>query len=96
MSAPWHPGRCAQVMVGETIVGFAGELHPTVCAAYGLPARSAAAELDLDLLLAHAVDAASRRPTFSTFPVAKEDVALVVDAACRRRRRRGCAARGRG
>jgi phenylalanyl-tRNA synthetase beta chain len=76
---PWHPGRCAQVVVGETVVGYAGELHPRACRAYGLPARTAAAELDLDVLLHHAVEIAPA-PVFSTFPVAKEDVALVVDA----------------
>ena len=76
---PWHPGRCAQILVGETVVGHAGELHPRVCAAYGLPARTAAAELDLDVLLHHAVEIVPA-PVFSSYPVAKEDVALVVDA----------------
>ncbi|HEY2084614.1 MAG TPA: phenylalanine--tRNA ligase subunit beta, partial [Mycobacterium sp.] len=27
---PWHPGRCAEVLVGETVVGHAGQLHPAV------------------------------------------------------------------
>ena len=36
----------------STRIGHAGELHPKVCAAYGLPPRSAAAEIDLDALLA--------------------------------------------
>jgi len=77
--APWHPGRCAEILIGEHSLGFAGELHPKVCTAYGVPARSAAAEVDLDLLLAHARPATS--PAFSSFPVAKVDVALVVDEA---------------
>ncbi len=29
--APWHPGRCAEVSVGDVVVGHAGELHPKVC-----------------------------------------------------------------
>jgi phenylalanyl-tRNA synthetase beta chain len=78
-AAPWHPGRCAQLLVGETPLGHAGELHPKVCAAFGLPARSAAAEVDLDLLLRHATDVVA--PSYSSFPVAKEDVALVVPAS---------------
>ncbi|MBD8869253.1 phenylalanine--tRNA ligase subunit beta [Nocardioides donggukensis] len=77
--APWHPGRCAEVRVGGQVLGHAGELHPKVCAAFGLPARSAAAEIDLDALLQHAVTV-TPAPRFSTYPVAKEDVALVVDA----------------
>jgi phenylalanyl-tRNA synthetase beta chain len=39
----------------------------------------AAAEIDLDALIAAAPDTGPR-PRFSTFPVAKEDLALVVDA----------------
>ncbi len=74
--APWHPGRCAELLVGEASLGHAGELHPRVCAAVGLPPRAAAAEVDLGLLLRHAAPATG--PHFSGFPVAKEDVALVV------------------
>ena len=36
-ATPWHPGRCAQVRVGGVELGHAGELHPQVCAAFGLP-----------------------------------------------------------
>jgi phenylalanyl-tRNA synthetase beta chain len=76
--APWHPGRCAELLVGDVVLGHAGELHPKVCAAFGVPQRSAAAEIDLDLLLRHAEPVLA--PRLSSFPVAKEDVALVVDA----------------
>ncbi len=77
--APWHPGRCAELTVAGLVVGWAGELHPGVVQAYGLPARTAAVELDLSALLAaapHGGDVAS----ISSHPVAKEDVALVVAA----------------
>jgi phenylalanyl-tRNA synthetase beta chain len=76
---PWHPGRCAEFMLptGEGI-GYAGELHPEACAAFGLPARAAAAEIDLDALIA-AAPGAGDIPASSGFPVAKEDVALIVD-----------------
>lgn len=77
---PWHPGRCAVVSVDEVVIGHAGELHPSVCKAFGLPPRSAAVEVDLDALMAAAVDVAPG-PVFSTMPLAKEDVALVVDDA---------------
>ena len=75
--APWHPGRCAEIVVGDVVLGHAGELHPKVCAAYGVPARSAAAEVNLDRLLDLAVDVVAA-PAFSSYPVAREDVALVV------------------
>lgn len=77
---PWHPGRCAELRVGERVIGHAGELHPKVCKAYGVPPRSAVAEIDLDALLEHAT-AIVTGPAFSSYPVAKEDVALVVDAS---------------
>jgi phenylalanyl-tRNA synthetase beta chain len=75
--APWHPGRCALVVVSDTVVGAAGELHPKVCSAYAVPARSAAAEINLSALLAQAAEIVAS-PALSPFPVAKEDVALVV------------------
>ncbi|PUA79571.1 phenylalanine--tRNA ligase subunit beta [Nocardioides currus] len=76
---PWHPGRCAELRIGERVIGHAGELHPKVCKAYAVPARTAVAEIDLDALLEHATTVVTG-PEFSSFPVAKEDVALVVDA----------------
>lgn len=75
--APWHPGRCAEILVDGESVGHAGELHPRVCRAYEVPPRTAAAEVDLDAMMRHAVDVVPG-PRFSTYPVAKEDVALVV------------------
>ena len=80
--APWHPGRCAELRLAETdvVVGHAGELHPAVCRAFGLPPRTAALELELDVLLAGAPDR-GEIATLSSYPVAKEDVALVVDEA---------------
>ncbi len=77
--APWHPGRCAEFVAGDTVIGHGGELHPKVCTAFGVPPRTSAAEIDLDLLMDLAVDVVGA-PTFSSFPVAKEDVALIVDA----------------
>lgn len=75
--APWHPGRCAALIVDGQVIGHAGELHPDVVRAFGLPARTAAVELDLDLLISLAPERGFITPV-STHPVAKEDVALVV------------------
>ncbi|GAB2935347.1 phenylalanine--tRNA ligase subunit beta [Streptomyces mayteni] len=81
---PWHPGRCAAlyaVVDGErTLVGHAGELHPRVIKALGLPERTCAMEADLDALQA-AGSGVPSAPAVSSFPVATQDVALVVDAA---------------
>ncbi|TDB72798.1 phenylalanine--tRNA ligase subunit beta [Micromonospora sp. KC723] len=74
--APWHPGRCAALLVDGTVVGYAGELHPAVVAALELPRRTSAMELDLDALPPAPLAPA---PTVSTFPPALIDVALVLD-----------------
>lgn len=80
--APWHPGRVARVFVraGRDLVdvAMAGELHPQVCRAFGLPARACAFELDLDALIAQAASQPFQVRAVSTFPPAKEDIALVV------------------
>jgi phenylalanyl-tRNA synthetase beta chain len=75
---PWHPGRCAQLSLDGHVIGHAGELHPRVCAAFGVPVRTAYAELDLDALISSAPPVVLA-PVFSTMPVAKEDIAVVVD-----------------
>jgi len=75
---PWHPGRVAAIVVAGETIGYAGELHPGVCRAWGVPERTVAAEIDLDALVAAAPDLGPR-PTFSSFPVAKEDLAFIVD-----------------
>ncbi|MEJ7635649.1 phenylalanine--tRNA ligase subunit beta [Aeromicrobium sp.] len=75
---PWHPGRCAAIVLDGVTIGHAGELHPRVLKAYGLPARVVAAEVDLDALIAASPEVGPR-PEFSAYPVAKEDLALIVD-----------------
>ncbi|CAA9430487.1 MAG: Phenylalanyl-tRNA synthetase beta chain, partial [uncultured Quadrisphaera sp.] len=61
------------------VVGHAGELHPAVTAALELPARAVELELDLDAVVAAAPHAVRAAPVPS-YPVAKEDLALVAPA----------------
>jgi phenylalanyl-tRNA synthetase beta chain len=75
--APFHPGRCAALHVGDQLLGHAGELHPRVVAASGVPARTAALEVSLDVLLARAQDVAAA-PRVSPYPPATIDVAVTV------------------
>jgi phenylalanyl-tRNA synthetase beta chain len=86
--APWHPGRCAALYVlasgddgqrREWLAGYAGELHPRVIAAYGLPPRTGAFELDFAVLAAAAAAAEPvHGPALPAYPLATQDVALVV------------------
>lgn len=73
----FHPGRCAQFTLDGIAIGSAGELHPGVLEALGLPARACAMELDVTALINASPNVRSA-PEFSTHPVAKEDIALVV------------------
>ena len=73
---PWHPGRCAEVFVGDISVGFAGQLHPAVVERAGLPKGTCAAELDLDAI---PLVAALPAPRVSPFPAVFQDLSLVVD-----------------
>jgi phenylalanyl-tRNA synthetase beta chain len=76
--APWHPGRCAELRLGETVLGYAGELHPKVLEELGLPKRVCALELDLDAIpLVEPLPA----PTVSAYPPVLLDVAVVLDAS---------------
>jgi phenylalanyl-tRNA synthetase beta chain len=84
---PWHPGRCAAVYAesgvgGEKLAGHAGELHPRVIQAFGLPPRTCAAELDMSVIeAAAAARGPVQAPQVSGYPVATQDVALVVAEA---------------
>ncbi|MCL1801276.1 MAG: phenylalanine--tRNA ligase subunit beta, partial [Promicromonosporaceae bacterium] len=81
----WHPGRSGELVVGAgdglRVVGVAGELHPRVCANFGLPKRAVAFELDLAALEQAAADPSPnvQAKPVSAYPVAKEDFAFVVD-----------------
>jgi phenylalanyl-tRNA synthetase beta chain len=74
---PWHPGRCAEVLVGETVIGHAGQLHPAVIERSGLPKGTCAMELNLDAM---PISEALPAPRVSPFPAVFQDVSLVVDA----------------
>jgi phenylalanyl-tRNA synthetase beta chain len=84
---PWHPGRCAAVYITgadgeEQLAGHAGELHPRVIQAFRLPDRTCAVELDMSVIgAAAAALAPAQAPTISAYPVATQDVALVVREA---------------
>ena len=73
--APWHPGRCAALLLDGQVIGHAGELHPRVVATMGLPERTCAMELDLDAL---PTPDPRQGVEISSFPPVLIDVALVV------------------
>jgi phenylalanyl-tRNA synthetase beta chain len=72
---PWHPGRCAEVLVGETVVGYAGQLHPAVVERSGLPKGTCAVELNLDAI---PITESLPAPAVSPFPAVFQDISLIV------------------
>lgn len=73
---PWHPGRCAAIYLGDTLVGHAGELHPAIIEKIGLPPRSCAMELNVSAL---PTEYEGQTPVVSSYPAVYQDIALVVD-----------------
>ena len=73
----YHPGRCAEVLIGDIVVGTVGEVHPSVAKAFGLEGRVVAGELDLADLLVDRGPWAFEPP--SVFPPVIFDMAFTVD-----------------
>ena len=79
-TAAFHPGRCAAVWSGDTRLGTLGQIHPDVCAAYGLDGATYCAEIDVVLL--H--DLEGTEPVYTPLPrvpAITRDIAVVCDAA---------------
>ena len=72
-----HPGRTAEIYVGDTVVGIAGELLPAIAEDLDLPRVVAMLELDLSALIELGNREVSTAPIIS-YPVATQDLSLVV------------------
>ncbi len=70
-----HPGRCAEVLLDDKVVGIVGELHPQWVQKYDLVAAPIYFELDLQPLLARQTVQAQ---AVSRFPAVRRDLALLV------------------
>jgi phenylalanyl-tRNA synthetase beta chain len=73
----FHPGRCAAVILDGRLLGYIGELHPTVASAFKIDGRLVAGEIDVQPVLA-----ASRIPRaqpLPRFPAVERDLAVVVE-----------------
>jgi phenylalanyl-tRNA synthetase beta chain len=77
--ASLHPGRTADVLVGDVVVGVAGELLPAIAADLDLPRGLVLGEIDLDRVIALARRDPQPTP-ISGYPAATQDLSLVVGA----------------
>ena len=76
-----HPGKTAQIMVGQTPIGVLGELHPRVKQNYDfLTPAVYVAEIDLEGLLPLIPLRFESQPV-SVFPPVLEDIAIIVEEA---------------
>jgi len=74
---PWlHPGRSADVRIGETLAGWIGELHPRLARHFELPSAPIVFEVDV-AALAH-VPVPVAQPV-SRLPSIRRDLAIVVN-----------------
>lgn len=74
--APWHPGRCAELVIDGKPVAHAGELHPRVLEMFGLPKQGVAWVINLDALPKSPL--VNPKP-IGVMPAAVQDLALVVN-----------------
>jgi phenylalanyl-tRNA synthetase beta chain len=76
-----HPGKSAEIIFQNQVIGRFGELHPNQIAAYDLGKTSAVVlEMNLDLVLNAKIGVTKMAP-ISRFPSVTRDLALVVDKA---------------
>lgn len=74
----FHPGRCAELLVGGERCGVLGEIHPQVAANYGVGTRIYAASLRVETLFNHHEPVKDYHP-LPRFPATMRDLALLCD-----------------
>lgn len=73
--APWHPGRCAEFVIGDRPIAHAGEIHPRIATALGLPERTVFFALVLDGIAV--TEPVVAKPVI-TMPAAIQDISMFV------------------
>ncbi len=79
-NASYHPGRCAKVYAGETLLGVFGQIHPLVAANYGVDTEVYTAELSFDAMYEMRGGIPVYQP-LPKFPAVTRDIAVVCDEA---------------
>ena len=74
----FHPGRTANIVKGNHVLGTIGELHPDVMEVYGIKDKVYIAELDFELLTT-LTNLERKYKALPKFPATSRDIAIVVD-----------------
>ncbi|HEY3023721.1 MAG TPA: phenylalanine--tRNA ligase subunit beta [Actinomycetota bacterium] len=77
---PFHPARSAAILAGTEGLGVVGEIHPSLVDQMDLGGRVAAAEVDVQALMAQTSSEIEVRDV-PRFPPVRRDLAFVLDAA---------------
>jgi len=80
LTPQFHPGRSAEIVSGDVVVGWVAELHPQLQNTLGIASRVAMAELSLTLLVEQPVQLATYTPV-AEFPSVTRDIAFTVPQA---------------
>ena len=74
----YHPGRCAQVICRDQLLGYVGQVHPIVLNNYDIGTEAYIAELDMTNMF-NLVGAKSEYHPLPKYPAVTRDLALVCD-----------------
>lgn len=72
-----HPGRQAEILYKDTVIGYLGEVHPDVADTYGLGERTYIAVLDLTEILPFA-SFDRKYEGIAKFPAVTRDISMVM------------------
>jgi len=72
-----HPGRQAEILYKDTVIGYLGEVHPDVADTYGLGDRTYVAVLDLPEILPFA-SFDRKYEGIAKFPAVTRDISMVM------------------
>ena len=72
-----HPGRQAEILYDGTVIGYMGEVHPTVAASYGIGEKAYVAVLDIPAILEYATFD-RKYEGIAKFPAVSRDISMVV------------------
>ncbi len=74
----FHPGRCAEITIGEKKIGVIGEVAPAVLDNYGIGTRAYVASVDIADIFANRIEEKKFKPT-PRFPASGRDLAIICD-----------------
>jgi len=74
----YHPGRCAEVFIGDVSIGFIGEVHPTVLDNFDIGTVCYIAELNFNEMINH-INAERKYKGLPKFPAVTRDIAMLID-----------------